>query len=519
MSDLSQKIAALTPGQRQLLLQKLHNQKGKTLLRSPIIPQSRESNSFSLSFAQQRLWFLNQLQPGSIAFNISQPMRLQGWLNVTALVQSFQEIVNRHEILRTTFTTLNGQPAQIIAPKTCFTIPIVDLQALPTDKIELEVMRSAHEDAQQPFDLAKGPLLRVTLLQISEVEHVLLLTMHHIISDAWSVGILIREIKALYTAFLCGKPSARDDKRTPLPELPIQYADFAVWQQQWLQGEQLATQVDYWKQQLAALPILELPTDRPRPQFQTYNGAREYIKLPKKLSEQLKNLHQSQGITLFMTLLAAFQTLLYWYTKQENIVVGTDIANRNQIETRELIGFFVNQLVLRTDFSGNPTFDELLARIREMTLDAYAHQDLSFDKLVDILNPKRELNRPPLFQVKIILENTQTPDLELSGLTITSLNIQKQTTQLDLLLDLRETPQGIIGAFEYNTDLFNSTTITQMIRHFEILLNQIIAQPTAKLNELLATIEITDQQQQQYQNSKRKQTYQQKLKLLKRQPH
>ncbi|MBW4592778.1 MAG: condensation protein [Brasilonema angustatum HA4187-MV1] len=510
MSDLSQKIAALSPEKLKLLAQRLSKKQGDIVSQTQIKCQSRETNSFPLSFAQQRLWFLDQLQPGHSAYNIFQSMRLTGWLNVTALEQSFNEVIRRHEVLRTTFTTVDGQSIQVIAPTLTFRLPVIDLQELPKDKREAEVLRLAHQEAQHSFNLAKGFLLRVTLLRQTETDHALLLTMHHIISDGWSIGVLIREIAALYEAFSLGKPS-------PLPELSIQYADFAVWQRQWLQKEQLETQLAYWKQQLGGkLAVLELPSDRPRPIIQTFSGARESLMLPKSLSEKLKALNQRQGITLFMILLAAFGTLLFWYTGQEDIVVGTDIANRNQVETKGLIGFFVNQLVLRTDLSGNPTFLELLERVREMTLEAYTHQDLPFDKLINILNPKRELNRSPLFQVKIVLENTQTPSLELSGLSISPLNAQKKTTQLDLLLELAETEQGITGALEYNTDLFEATSIVEMLRSFEAILYKVATQPEARLNELLEILTETHKQQQFIQKRKQKEGCQQKLKTVKR---
>ncbi|MDF5718830.1 MAG: condensation domain-containing protein, partial [Rhizonema sp. NSF051] len=510
MSDLSEKIAALTPGKRQLLLQRLHNKKREVLLQSQIVPQSRESNSFPLSFAQQRLWFLDQLQPGHSAYNIFQSMRLVGWLNVVVLEQSFKEVMKRHEVLRTTFTTVDGQSRQVIAPTPTFRLLLTDLQELPKDKREAEVLRLAHKEAQHSFNLAKGPLLRVTLLRQTETDHALLLTMHHIISDGWSIGVLICEIAALYEVFSHGKPS-------PLPKLSIQYADFAVWQRQWLQGEQLETQLAYWKQLLGGkLPVLELPTDRPRPTIQTFSGARESLVLPKTLSEKLKALNQRQGITLFMIMLAAFQTLLFWYTGQEDIVVGTDIANRNEAETKGLIGFFTNQLVLRTDLSGNPTFLELLERVREMTLDAYAHQDLPFDKLVDALNPKRELNRSPLFQVKLVLENTQTPSLALPSLTISPLKVENKTVQFDLLLELDETEKGLFGIWEYNTDLFDTGSIVQMSRNFETLLGNIATHPEAKLSELKTILSKADKQQNLAREQAYQSTIQQKLMNVKR---
>ncbi|WP_375509333.1 condensation domain-containing protein [uncultured Nostoc sp.] len=513
MSDLSQRIADLSPEKLKLLVQRLNNKKGEILLRSQtqIVPQSRELNSFPLSFAQQRLWFLDQLQPGNSAYNISVPMRLEGWLNVAALEQSFKEVVKRHEVLRTTFTVVDGQPLQVIAPSLRFTLPVVDLQELPQNQREAEVLRLASEEAQQPFDLARGPLLRATLLQLAAAEYALLLTMHHIVADGWAIGVLIHEIATLYEAFSVGKPS-------PLVELSIQYADFAVWQRQWLQG-QLETQLAYWQQQLGGIPVVEFPSDCPRSTIQTFFGAREALVLPKTLCDQLKTLNQRQGITLFMVLLAAFGTLLHWYTDQEDIVVGTDIANRNQAETKELIGFFANQLVLRTNLSKNPTFLELLERVREMTLEAYAHQDLPFDKLVDALNPKRELNRTPLFKVKLVLENTQTPSLELPGLTISSLKVENKTVQFDLLLELNETEQGLFGIWEYSTDLFERDSIVRLSKNFATLLAEIATHPEAKLSELKAVLNQVDNQQhlakeQVYQN-----TIQQKLMNVKRRPN
>ncbi|MHC5716587.1 MAG: condensation domain-containing protein, partial [Nostoc sp.] len=471
MSDLSQRIADLSPEKLKLLAQRLNNKKGQVFSRSQIVPQSRESNSFPLSFAQQRLWFVDQLQPGNSAYNISQPMRIVGCLNVTALEQSFHEVVKRHEVLRTTFTVVDGQPLQVIAPHLSFTLPVVDLQELSPNQKEAEVLRLASEEAQQPFDLTKGPLLRVTLLELATAEYALLLTMHHIVADGWAIGVLIHEIATLYKAFSVGKPCL-------LSEISIQYADFAVWQRQWFQKERLETQLAYWQQQLGGqLPVVELPSfseaktrHRTQSTIQTFSGAREALILPKTLSEKLKTLNQRQGITLFMILLAAFGTLLYCYSGQEDIVIGTDIANRNQAETKKLIGFFANQLVLRTDLSKNPTFLELLERVREITLEAYAHQDLPFDKLVDALNPKRDLNRSPLFQVKIVLENIQTPSLELPGLTINSLKVENKTVQFDLLLELNETEQGIFGIWEYNTDLFDRDSIVRLSKNFATLL-------------------------------------------------
>ncbi|MEH1868762.1 MAG: condensation domain-containing protein [Nostoc sp.] len=510
MSDLSQRIAGLSPEKLKLLAQRLQKKKESVFSQPQIVPQSRESNLFPLSFAQQRLWFIDQLQPGSSAYNISQPMRIVGSLNVAALEQSFNEVVRRHEVLRTTFKVIDGQPLQVITPNFSFKLPVVDLQELSQEQREAEVLRLASEEAQQPFDLTKVPLLRVTLLQLAVAEYALLLTIHHIVADGWAIGVLIHEIATLYEAFSIGKPS-------PLSQLSIQYADFAVWQRQWLQGERLETQLAYWQRQLGGkLPVVEFPSERSRAPIQTFSGARETLVIPKTLSEKLKALNQRQGITLFMILLAAFQTLLHCYTNQEDIVVGTDIANRNQAETKELIGFFVNQLVLRTDLSGNPTFVELLERVREMTLEAYAHQDLPFDKLVDVLNPKRELNRTPLFQVKIVLENTQTPSLELPGLSITSLKVENKTVQFDLLLELNETEQGLLGVWEYNTDLFDRDSIIRLSNNFATLLNKIATHPESKLSELKIVLNEVDKKQHLAREEAYKNTIGQKLINVKR---
>lgn len=511
MSDLSQRIAGLSPEKLKLLAQKLNQKKGDVLSKTQIKSQSREINTYPLSFSQQRLWFLDQLEPGNPAFNICQFMRLSGWLNVAAMEQSFQEVIKRHEALRTTFTIVNGQPLQVISPASVFKLQVVNLQALPLDKREAKVLHLANQETQKPFDLTKDCLLRVTLLQLSQTEQILLLSIHHIAADAWSIGVLIGEITTLYENFSRGYAS-------PLSKLPIQYVDFAVWQRQYLQGEKLATLLSYWQQQLGGqLPVVELPTDMPRPKLQTFNGARQCLILSKTFSEQLKALYQREGITIFMILLAGFKTLLYWYTGQEDIVIGTDIANRNQPEIRGIIGFFVNQLVLRTNLSGNPSFHELLGRVREVTLEAYSHQDLPFDKLVDALNPVRYMARSPLFQIKLILENTQTPVLQLSNLTIKPLEVEKKTTQLDLLWEITETEQGIVAALEYNTDLFYGTTIARMLKHFETLLNQVVAKPTVKLNELIELLTARDQQEESIKNKNTKAEYKSKLKTIKRQ--
>ncbi|HEY9877512.1 MAG TPA: amino acid adenylation domain-containing protein [Leptolyngbyaceae cyanobacterium] len=444
---------------------------------SPILPVPRDEN-LPLSFAQARLWLLAQLEPDSPAYNIPAAFRLTGLLNVTALSQSLSEIVQRHEVLRTTFPSVDGQPKQVISLDTALTLPVIDLRELPPDQGLSEAQRLATEEAQQPFDLATGPLFRVKLLHLEEAEYMLLVTMHHIVYDGWSYDIFLREVAALYDAFSSGKPS-------PLPELPIQYADFANWQREWLQGEVLESQRDYWKQQLnGSLPILQLPTDYPRSPVQTYQGEYQSLELPENLTKALKDLSQQEQVTLFMTLLAAFQTFLYRYTGQEDMIVGTPIAGRNQVEAEGLIGFFVNTLALRTYLSGNPSFQELLGRVREVALGAYAHQDLPFEKLVEELQPERDRSRTPLFQVMFVLQNTPTSALELPGLTVNSLNIDSKTAKFDLTLFMIEAAQGLRASLEYNTDLFNAATITRMLGNFQTLLEGIVANPQQRLSDL-----------------------------------
>ncbi|NEQ20441.1 MAG: amino acid adenylation domain-containing protein, partial [Microcoleus sp. SIO2G3] len=450
---------------------------GQKLEISPIDRVSRDA-VLPLSFAQQRLWFLDQLEPGNPFYNISRVIHLNGSLNVAALEQSFNEIGRRHEALRTSFALIDGQAVQVVAPALNLTLPIVDLSELPDTERDAKVQQLARLEAQASFDLTHCPLLRVTLLRLREEEHMLLFTIHHIISDGWSAGVLIREVATLYESFCTEKPS-------PLPELPIQYADFAVWQRQWLQGEVLESQMTYWKQQLGgSLPVLELPTDRPRSAVRTFKGRTQSWQFSQELTQELKALSRRESVTLFVTLLAAFKTLLYRYTGQEDVLVGSPIANRTRRELEGLIGSFVNTLVLRTDLSGNPSFQELLSRLREVALSAYTHQDLPFERLVEALHPTRNLSHTPLFQVMFVLQNAPIEALELPGLSLDMLEVDSETARFDLTLTLTETEQGLNGALEYNTDLFDAATIARMLGHFETLLAGIVAHPEQHLSEL-----------------------------------
>lgn len=477
MSDLTQRLAALSPEKRALLLQRL-NQTSKPSAQTQIERQARSTNPFPLSFAQQRLWFLNQLEPDNAFYNMPAAILLKGQLNAAALKQSLDALIQRHEALRTNFTTVAGQPVQVIAAEREPNLSIVDLRHLSEPEQTEAVQQLAHEEAQLPFDLVNDPLLRVRLLQLSDNQHVLLFTLHHIISDAWSLGVLIREFAQTYTAFSTGESLS-------LPELPIQYADFAVWQRQWLQGEVLETQLNYWQQQLKhAPPLLELPTDRPRPPVQTFRGANQSLMLSKALTEALKALSRREDTTLFMTLLAAFKVLLYRYTGQADLLVGSPIANRNRMEVEGIIGVFINTLVLRTDVSGNPTFRELLVQVRKTTLEAYAHQDLPFEKLVEELQLERNLSYNPLFQVMFQLQNAPMSDLELPGLTLSSLDSDGETTQFDLSLHMAETEAGLQALIEYSTDLFNDATIARMLGHFQMVLEGIVANVDDRLSDL-----------------------------------
>ncbi|HIP96962.1 MAG TPA: non-ribosomal peptide synthetase, partial [Anaerolineae bacterium] len=399
----------------------------------PIEPVSRDGEP-PLSFAQQRLWFLDQLAPGNLFYNIPMAVRLTGELDVEALEQSLNEILRRHEVLRTTFRAKGGKPVQIIAPELPLLLLVEDLSHLPETEREAEAGRLVQKEARRPFDLSQGPLLRARLLKLGAEEHIAVVTMHHIISDGWSMEVFIRELAALYEAFSQGRPS-------PLPELPVQYADFACWQREWLQGEVLDRQLAYWKEQLGNRPLmLDLPTDRPRPAVQSWRGATERFALPTELSKKLRTLSREEGATLFMTLLAAFQTLLYRYTGQEDVSVGTAIANRNRAEIEGLIGFFVNTLVMRTNLSGEPSFREVLKRVREVALGAYTHQDLPFEMLVEALQPERDLSHAPLFQAAFALQNTPMETLELPGLTLSPLDVDSGTAKFDLTLVMAEGP-------------------------------------------------------------------------------
>ncbi|MBA2350595.1 MAG: TauD/TfdA family dioxygenase [Burkholderiales bacterium] len=441
------------------------------------IPRRSASGAAPLSYAQEQLWFTDQLEPGTHAYNIVRAMRLKGRLDVVALERSLNEIVRRHEVLRTTFIEVEGAPVQVIAAQMTLTLATVDLNQLPESEREAEIRRAASEELRRPFDLARGPLLRMSLLRLSAEEHVLLLTMHHIISDGWSRGVVFNELETLYGAFASGRPS-------PLAELPIQYADYAVWQRERFLAGAYERHLTYWNERLAGAPMLRLPTDRPRPPVQSFRGAACTVPLSETLSAQLKALSQREGVTLFMTLLAAFQTLLARYTQQDDIVVGTDVANRNRLEIEGLIGFFITHVILRADLSGNPDFLTLLKRVRQVAVDAFAHQDVPFSKLVEALKPERSPGYAPLFQVLFVLQNMPGQNLRLAGLTLSELQLDVQTSKFDLAVFVYETGRGIVSNWVYKTDLFDAATVRRMAGHYETLLGSIIEQPDAPLSTL-----------------------------------
>jgi amino acid adenylation domain-containing protein/FkbM family methyltransferase/non-ribosomal peptide synthase protein (TIGR01720 family) len=434
----------------------------------PPLERVERSGKLPLSFAQLRLWFIDQLEPESAAYNVPTAVRLRGKLNVEALRRSFAEVVRRHEVLRTRFVTEAGEPQQVISPNWEVALPVLDLSESP--ERERAASEWAAREAAQPFVLSEGPLLRLGLARLSEEEHVLAVTMHHIISDGWSVGVLIREVSALYEAFSRGEES-------PLAELPVQYGDFAVWQRDWLQGDVLSQQLSYWRNQLAGLVPLELPTDRPRPAVPSHAGAVQSFDLSAELTAELKTVSRQSGVTLFMTLLAAFQLLLSKYSNQSDIAVGADVANRNRTETEVLIGFFINQLVLRADFSGDPSFNELLKQVRETTLQAYEHADLPFEKLVEELQPDRDLSRTPLFQVSFTLQNSVREEAGLGDLAMETFGVNTSQAKFDLMMGLEDCGAQLIGQLEYAAELFDATTIGRLIEHWRVLLGRVAANP------------------------------------------
>jgi amino acid adenylation domain-containing protein len=479
-SNESEPASDMSKAKRDLLQKYLQGESGsESITTRDERTSGPRHGGLPLSFAQTRLWFVHQLAPDSPAYNIPLAIELSGMLDVEALRRSLSEIVRRHEVLRTRFVAVDGTPVQLITDCFAVTMPLVDLSDLTEPLRKQEADRLVESEAATPFDLSELPLLRIKLLRLGEQQHILLLNIHHIISDSWSMGVLFSEIAQLYEAFSSGECS-------PLPDLEIQYADYALWESQWLKAEALERQLSYWRERLTvAPPMLQLPLDRPRPEGQSFRGSQEELWLSQNLSNRLRQLNQREGVTLYMTMLAGFQVLLSKYSGQKDILVGSPIANRNQSNIGGLIGCFLNTLVMRTDLSGNPNFAELLQRVREVALGAFENQDVPFEKIVSDLRPERSLSHhSPIVQVMFVLENAPSRPLKLPGLTLQSRYLNTGASKFDLTLFAMEVEGRLQLKFDYNTDLFNSQTIKRMLDHFETLLEGIASNSNQRLTDL-----------------------------------
>jgi amino acid adenylation domain-containing protein len=474
-------LATVSDAKRHLLEKYLRGEMDRALSSSRAIPQRAPGTLPQVSFAQERLWFLDQLMPGSAVFNVPIAVRLSSAIDFDALKESVSEIVRRHEVFRTTFITVDGRPAPLFSSDLKSKLRLVDLTSLQASEREAESHRLTNDEALRPFDLARGPLIRTSLLKLGEQESIFLLTMHHIVSDGWSIVLFFQELSTLYQAFSNARTS-------PLDELPIQYTYYAVWQKEWLCRDLLEQQLAYWRNKLGGeLPVLELPTDRPRPAVQTYPGGRVTLTLPADLTQAVSALSQRENATMFMTLLATFKVLLQRYTGQEDIIVGSPIANRPRAETEKLIGFFLNNLALRTDLSGDPSFRELLSRVRDTALDAYAHQDVPFEKLIEQLKPDRDLSRTPVFQVYFNLfsfsDDIQLPDGTAISFVDAWLQSEEHLSKFNLTLYAGLQGEELKLAFVYNTDLFEEASINQMLAHFRNLLEEVARNPSLPISE------------------------------------
>ncbi|MDB6000042.1 MAG: amino acid adenylation enzyme/thioester reductase family protein, partial [Rhizobacter sp.] len=444
--------------------------------RAGAIPRRAGDAPARLSFAQRRLWFLDQLAPNNPFYNIACAVRLRTFLNVAALRAALAVMVRRHEALRTTFTVLDGEPRQVVAPTMAVELPVSDLRHLPIGDREDEAVRLATEEARQPFDLARGPLMRARLLTLGDQDFLFVLCMHHIVSDGWSMGVFIREFNAVYAGLMAGRPA-------PLPPMPIQYADFAEWQRGWLTAERLAAHVEHWRQRLEDLPTLALPTDRPRPKTKSYRGALHAFTVPAATCLHLRALCEATGATPFMALAAAFAALLRRYSGQDDIVIGAPIANRNHADIEGLIGFFVNSVVLRMDTGGDAGLRELTERTKQVTLAAYQHQDVPFETLVEALQPERDTGRNPLFQVTFQLLNTPGAG-EPQAAALNTVQLDRRTAIFDIAFTLMEQGETLVGGFEYSTDLFNADTMARMAEHFVLLLDGALREPDRPIGQL-----------------------------------
>jgi Condensation domain len=472
------------------------------------ITPRRDLREAPLSFAQRRLLFLQQLDPDSPTYNIPVVFHVIGNLNVSVLERTLTEIVRRHEVLRTTFHMNGDEQVQVIQPAREVSVAVID--HLPEAERAAEVQQFTVTEVRRPFDLERGPLLRATLLRFADDDYVACFTVHHIASDGWSTGVLMSEVQTLYAAYC-------EDRPSPLPELRIQYADFARWQHDWSKGEVFEQQLAYWRERLRGAPAtLTLPPDRPRPTPRRFRGETYAATFSAEVTGELRRISREQGVTLFMTMLAAFEILLCYYTKETDIVVGTPVAGRTRAETEPLIGFFINTLVLRADFSGDPIFPELLQRVKSDLLGALAHQDVPFEKLVEELQPERNLSYTPLFQVQFTMQKKPRTGVTLPGLMLSPIGTNRGTTQYDLALNLADGEHDISGAVEYDTDLYDVETIVRLIRRFELLLREIIASPSARLSELLAPLAAADAEQEKAKEQQYQEFFTRKLAQTKR---
>lgn len=469
---IQERLAGLSP-ERRALIEKLLK-KGSAKPAPPSITKRRVGGEIPLSFAQQRLWFFEQLMPGTTVYNMPLQLRLQSAINPPLLARALNELVRRHESFRTTFTTVEERPVQVVARSLKLEMAVIDLQDFQPEDRDASLLRLATEEALTRFDLTTGPLIRTKLLRLGAQDFVLLLTMHHIISDAWSMNIFLKELGVVYSAYASGTPS-------PLPELPIQYADYAVWQRNWLKGEVLDRQITYWKKHLEGITPINLPSDRPRPAVPSFHGASVPVHIPGDLLAKLRILSLQHECTIFMTMLASFQILLFRYTGQEDVVLGTPVANRNHAEIEGLIGFFINSLVVRANLAGNPAFLQALSRVREVALEAYAHQDVPFEMLVDQLQPERDLTRNPLFQVLFQLQSTAGTSADLGT---GSGGGARHNAIFDLNTNFWELSDSIVGGLEYNADLFDQVRVERMVGHWEVLLKAIVEDPNRAIGEL-----------------------------------
>jgi hypothetical protein len=474
------RLETLSPAKRRLFEQRLHGCAYPSTTPDRIRRRSGDG-PVVLSFAQQRLWLLKQLNPDSAFYNLPVAHQIDGPLDASLLEKSVNEIVRRHETLRTTFVDEGGTPMQVIAPRLTLPLPIVDLRDVPELERAEAIERWRTAEAERPFDLSQGPLLRITLLRLRNDQHILLRTMHHIIADGWSIGVFTGELADIYAASAAGEPHT-------LPPLAIQYADYAQWQRQRLRPDVLATSLAYWKQQLAgAPPLLELPHDRPRQAVQTFHGSARHFEIDAQQTAHLNNLSRRLKVTPFVLLFTAFVTLLYRYSGQQDMVLGVVTANRDRQEIESLIGFFVNVLPFRIDLSGRPSFQELLGRVHQVALNAHPHREMPFEHLVDAMRTQRSLSHLPLVQVVFGLQNVPVASVDIPGLRITYLPTTRQTTVFDITLSIAETGGKLAGTFEYDLDLFDAATINNMVKHYQTLLQGIVESPQRQLLDFSLT--------------------------------